>query len=552
MMRRIVFVVLTFLCLAILISCRNHRPNDLRLIHIESLLEEHPDSALSLLQDLSDRSSMTDADKAYYALLMTAATDKNALSLLPCDSLLDDALLYYGDKDKEKAVALLYKGRLFAEMNDPKSAIEYSLKALDVLQYYPEDVKYRRLIYGALGLWYGKQRLFDMALEASMKYLDYSNSLKDSSIAYNNLSYVYLMKDLKDSSLFFQKRAIDYILMADDSITAVKFWHNLSLRYRYFFDNKDSALYYAQKVIANSCSESDGYGSYCGNLGELYWHVDDIDSARFYLSKSIDGGNMQMGNLTLSSLESSLGNYEKAYNYLDEYVCWLDSIQRSKQVTEIQHLVYKHQTEMKVQKGKMDSQNKIFLIISLFVVVVFISVVAIQRYIAQRDKKELLTQQMLEYTRENLRSMEQNIVDNEKIIVLLREQGDAYVEEIGKCEKLIQKQQEECFRLYFKLFEQTDIYKEILLLDNQKAVNKMNRKVMSSVSYEKLKKTVQDIYAGYLFSMKKQYPRLTDEDLLLLCLQKMDFPSLTIALCFGYSDTSTINQRKSRMRMKMS
>ena len=188
----------------------------------------------------------------------------------------------------------------------------------------------------------------------------------------------------------------------------------------------------------------------------------------------------------------------------------------------------------------------------LFVVVVFISVVAIQRYIAQRDKKELLIQQMLEYTRENLRSMEQNIVDNEKIIVLLREQGDVYVEEIGKCEKLIQKQQEECFRLYFKLFEQTDIYKEILLLDNQKAVNKMNRKVMSSVSYEKLKKTVQDIYAGYLFSMKKQYPRLTDEDLLLLCLQKMDFPSLTIALCFGYSDTSTINQRKSRMRMKMS
>ena len=100
-MRRIVFVIWIFLCFAILISCRNHRSNDLRLIHIESILEEHPDSALSLLQDLSDRSSMTDADKAYYALLMTAATDKNALSLLPCDSLLDDALLYYGDKDKE-------------------------------------------------------------------------------------------------------------------------------------------------------------------------------------------------------------------------------------------------------------------------------------------------------------------------------------------------------------------------------------------------------------------------------------------------------------------
>lgn len=499
MMRRIVFVILTFLCLVILISCRNHRPNDLRLIHIESLLDEQPDSALSLLQDLSDRSSLTDADKAYYALLMTAATDKNALSLLSCDSLLDDALLYYGDKDKEKAVALLYKGRLFNEMNDPQSAIEYSLKALDILQYYPEDVKYRRLIYGALGLWYGRQRLFDKAMEASKKYLEYSNDPKDSSIAYNNISYVYLMKDAKDSSLFFQKRAIDYVLRAQDSIMAVSFWHNLSLRYRYFFDNKDSALYYAQKVVANSCSDSDGYESYCGNLGELYWHFDDIDSARFYLRKSVDGESMKMGNLTLSSIESSLGNYEKAYNYLDEYVYWLDSLQRSKRVTEIQHLVYKHQTEMKVHREKMNYQNKIFLVLSSFVVVVFMFTVAIQRYISQRDKKEMLTKQKLEYTRKNLRVMEQNIVENEKIIVLLREQGDVYVEEIGKCENLIQKQQEECFRLYFKLFEQTDIYKEIVLLVNQKEVNKKNRKVMSLVSFEKLKKTVQDIFRDICF-----------------------------------------------------
>jgi tetratricopeptide (TPR) repeat protein len=515
-------------------------------------LEEHPDSALSLLQDLSDRSSMTDADKAYYALLMTAATDKNALSLLPCDSLLDDALLYYGDKDKEKAVALLYKGRLFAEMNDPKSAIEYSLKALDVLQYYPEDIKYRRLIYGALGLWYGKQRLFDMALEASMKYLDYSNSLKDSSIAYNNLSYVYLMKDLKDSSLFLQKRAIDYILMADDSITAVKFWHNLSLRYRYFFDNKDSALYYAQKVIANSCSESDGYGSYCGNLGELYWHVDDIDSARFYLSKSIDGGNMQMGNLTLSSLESSLGNYEKAYNYLDEYVCWLDSIQRSKQVTEIQHLVYKHRTEMKVQEEKSILRFKGFVIIACVVIILLLVTVFYQHKVNKKEKETALSKQALCHAEKRLCEMKQRINENESAIDLLREKEDKYGTEIVQRENVIMQLNDEAFALRFWLFKNTRIYKKIQLLQKQEVSSKKERKVMSADEHQELKNTVFEIYVDYISSLKNRHPRLTDDDLLLLCLQKMDFPSLTIALCFGYSDTSTINQRKSRLKAKMS
>ena len=75
---------------------------------------------------------------------------------------------------------------------------------------------------------------------------------------------------------------------------------------------------------------------------------------------------------------------------------------------------------------------------------------------------------------------------------------------------------------------------------------------MSVVEHEDLKNIVFEIFADYISSLKKQYPRLTDDDMLLLCLQKMEFSSLTIALCFGYSDTSTINQRKSRLKSKMS
>jgi hypothetical protein len=75
---------------------------------------------------------------------------------------------------------------------------------------------------------------------------------------------------------------------------------------------------------------------------------------------------------------------------------------------------------------------------------------------------------------------------------------------------------------------------------------------MSADEHQELMNTVFEIYVDYISSLKNRHPRLTDDDLLLLCLQKMDFPSLTIALCFGYSDTSTINQRKSRLKAKMS
>lgn len=141
------FVSLLAVCL---FACNHHSSNPM-LQQVDSLLEMKPDSALTILKNISVLEDLPEVDKAYYALLLAEATDKNKLPLLPCDSLLNFALDYYGDDDREKAVALMYKGRLLAQMNDEMSAIEHNLKALEVLQNYPQDLKCRRLIYSMLG-----------------------------------------------------------------------------------------------------------------------------------------------------------------------------------------------------------------------------------------------------------------------------------------------------------------------------------------------------------------------------------------------------------------
>ena len=141
------FVNLLAVCL---FACNHHSSNPM-LQQVDSLLEMKPDSALTILKNISVLEDLPEVDKAYYALLLAEATDKNKLPLLPCDSLLNFALDYYGDDDREKAVALMYKGRLLAQMNDEMSAIEHNLKALEVLQNYPQDLKCRRLIYSMLG-----------------------------------------------------------------------------------------------------------------------------------------------------------------------------------------------------------------------------------------------------------------------------------------------------------------------------------------------------------------------------------------------------------------
>lgn len=86
-------------------------------------MDEYPDSVLQLLniqpEEIDD---FSDKECARYALLLARATDKCKQSLLPCDSLLNVALEYYDDdeKEKEKAIALLYKGRLAVEMEEEK------------------------------------------------------------------------------------------------------------------------------------------------------------------------------------------------------------------------------------------------------------------------------------------------------------------------------------------------------------------------------------------------------------------------------------------------
>ena len=80
------------------------------------IADSNPDSALRLLEALPATIELTRRESARYALLLAQATDKCEKPLLPCDSLLDVALDYYDDDERERAVALLYKGRLEVEM----------------------------------------------------------------------------------------------------------------------------------------------------------------------------------------------------------------------------------------------------------------------------------------------------------------------------------------------------------------------------------------------------------------------------------------------------
>lgn len=541
------FVSLLAVCL---FACNHHSSNPM-LQQVDSLLEMKPDSALTILKNISVLEDLPEVDKAYYALLLAEATDKNKLPLLPCDSLLNFVLDYYGDDDREKAVALMYKGRLLAEMDDEKAAIEMNLKALEILQDYPVDTKYRRLIYSALGLWYGNCGLNDKALEVLHQSLHYSFDAKDTAIAYINIGYIYGMRNMQDSAITYQRKAVKYAMRSKDRSMILTSWHNLSICYRHF-ENVDSAVVYAHKVLQH-LSYGNGKADAYYNMGDLYVDLEQYDSARHYLEKSLFlSPSRSIPYWSLAVMEAELGNFKSAYHYLDTFVMVQDSLDNSEQLTEVQHLVYKHQTELRVKDEQIKSKRIIRWIVFVSVIICFVVALIYQRWINKKNNQQALYRQALQYADEKQNVMQQRIEENESALALLQDRENQNLDEIAQKEQLITQLKKEKLALRTWLFQQTSIYKKVMSLSDQQQVNKKIRKVMAAAELDKLKKTTFEIYADYISPLQAQYSQLTEDDLLVLCLQEAGISPLAISLCFGHTDTVPLNQRKSRLKKKMS
>lgn len=550
-MRHILCCIFVLIFLSLCFSCNERHSSHPYLIMVDSLMQEHPDSALALLQSMSESSSLTSADKAYYAVLLTAATDKNVLSLLPCDSLLDFALRYYSG-EKEEARALFYKGRLLAEMNDLKAAVDLNLKALDILENYPKETELKKLIYGWLGVWYTECNLYEKSQESLKNQLVYSKFSKDSSIAYQHLASCYMMKDDKDSTILFQKNSLRCAEKSADSSLIMASLHNMSVDYE-AFGELDSALYYSRKLLRHVSPSYKSYPRYCYHLGYLYRIKGSNDSARYYLEQS--KAMVELNHLrfrTLSDMDAECGNYESAYHFLDSCMLLEDSIRDEAGVWEVQHLVYKHQAEVQLLKEKMKNNRTLGMILFTAVLLIFFVIVVYRWKMSEKEKREVLFQQSLQYAEERLKNMQKFIYENERTITILKEKTHSHLDEIVRKEKLIEELKKEKFNLRVWLFEQSPIYKKVYALSVQKVSDKKERKVMSEIEHKKLSQTVLGIFEDYIVPLRAAHPRLTDDDLLFLCLQEMNVSPLVIAMCYGYSDTSTINQRKSRMKSKMS
>lgn len=554
------FIFLLFLVGGVVSCQRSSSPYPYSLRYADSLMEISPERTLAYLRKL-DVSTYSAGDRAYFSLLFTQATDKNMLSLLPCDSLIDTALDYYVKKDGVNwAKAWLYKGRIQKKMNMTEQALKSCFTALQGVEGNTgEELKLKGMLYEDMGSIYLHQSLYQKAFDAFYRSYQCDSLLNDHKVlmySLSNMGWVRVVEGKEKEALFYLDQALELALALKDSIFMSDIYQRMSLN----CENVDSAFMYA-RLAGNYLTEKNDSISYYSlwlTFGELYLDKQELDSAEYYLKRTLDIADFKrkiLASYSLAEVEKIRGNYERAFEYQSYYGDNIDSIFSLNKASDIERLAYKYDSEAKVAKEK---ESRRFLVQQLcYGGVLFVLVIAIifQRIYRQRRIAQLQYEQRIAHLNEQTALSQLQIERLEAQISALKLSGMEREQEIALKQAELCRVIDEKARLRNCLFTKTSIFKRIQELSSQAKPGqdgvKKDPKVLLIKEQEKLKGVLFDIYDDYIRYLKDTYPKITDDDCIYCCLKLCEFDDQTIAYCFGNVSRQIVAQRRLRLKKKM-
>jgi len=140
-------VAAVFVVILLFSGCRRHSGAWQTMDSAESVMEERPDSALAILEDIDGKALSGDEEWARFALLMSMALDKNYIDTTNFN-VLQPAIDYYlenGTVD-ERLRTLYYQGRIYLNKSDFDMAMQSFLKANDFKSECSDTLTYANML----------------------------------------------------------------------------------------------------------------------------------------------------------------------------------------------------------------------------------------------------------------------------------------------------------------------------------------------------------------------------------------------------------------------
>lgn len=515
-------------------ACNNH-PQAPILLEVEKIIEEQPDSALSILNKVENINQLSEKDHATYCLLLTQAQDLNYITHTS-DSLIKIAATYFEkSNDKHKAsLSYYYMGRVNTDLHDALKAQEFYLKALEIGEK-TKDYHLLAKICNNLGTLYNYQDIYDLALPMQKKALYYINMEQKQDTV--NMSYIlrntartFTLMNLEDSAVIYHKQALKYSRPYNISSILVDLGNIYIYKNEYVEAKKYIDLAQNSTTILKTL-----YPIYLSK-GKLLSAMGQLDSAKYYLTQCSQSSNIytQAGSLyhlaQVALKENDLNNYVK---YTETYSTLRDSITKHSHFENIRiaqsMFNYQRIAKEKDQFEKKAAQRMIFI---YQVIIIFFLTIAIFIFIFKREK--IKKKRLTELKEEQYKRSQQYIENNNKQIFQLTETLHSKQEEMSEVERQLY----EARKLMLEM-ENRQIFEKqgtILLLEkdfhNSSIYIRIHREddiQLSPSEWEELHQLIDATYPDFTNRLIRLYPQISIEEIHICYLVKMQLSIKKIA-----------------------
>lgn len=528
------------------VSCIQEKAEDTVFAQVESCMESCPDSALTLLKQITHSEDLRGQEQADYALLLTQVYDKLHMDSLQSDSLIGLAAKYYSEKEGERVKtgkAFFYYAKVMLLGKRYPEAMQAYLEAKKFIDG-TSEYKLQGQIWEHIGYLNSVQEDYEKSIAHFKKSIEYYN-LAGAELGllygYRNIARDYFSVHNNDSSQWYANKG----LVLSDTIGKLKhsFYHILGL---IATDNKQylhAVDYYLSAIkCSDRLNEKYRYNLSLGNVylevGEYEKAIDCFDYSRNSTNEFLSAGSYK----SLFEFYKKHADYEKAFKYKEISDSLLDIVHNKELQAKMLDLQSKYNNEkllLENKQVKLKKENQMYFYLFLLTLTIGVAVVT---FIYLRKKYRKLILRDFEIIRNNNLIIERYAERIANLENLDMHKYEAKKEEIEKLNRKIL-----CLTVENKKIRENTNLNALFVLEELKQGKLIVENI--TISERKLIFNFMDlVHADFVTRLKKDY-KLIKNELLLAVLLKLGFSNKQLADVF---DCEIKSLYKYRQRLKQS
>ena len=506
----------------------------------EKSIEKEPDKALILLDSIQQMEELSEQQQALWCLLYTSVLDRKQIKHTS-DSLIQIAVSYYEKNDlpERKMQAYYYYGIVLQDLNDAIQAQDYYLRA------YKLGIELERYVFlgricANLGTLYTYQELCSQASHFQQKAVSYFEKNRDTvrlSLVFRDMARIHLNEHRLDSAVVNYTKALKYT----SDVHKFCMFNELTGAYARMGDYEKGVscahmAYDRAETVEDSCLVSLA-------LGSLYLRMGKKDSAYHYLSfcrQSTNPYTLKDLYLYLAQFEKSRHNWPTYAFYQEQYNVFRDSIDnltKMETLARLQRLYDYREIEKKKEYYRQESDRKTGKLykLSLGGVGCLLFVVCIIFYLwKERKKKEEQLNQSLRRKEQQYLNSQQYLEERNAVMAQLEQQYEAVVAQLSEQSSRFTTSVQEKINSSHPFFT-SELYRGVYA----------EWKKLDEVQWAEVIKMIDHIlYKDFTGKIRMLYPRISELDLNVCYLVKLEIPVGRIAVLLSVNSQAISNKRK--------